>query len=170
MLSKILSKEDCSKCKFCCSFRRQSLWETPLFDNGTKEKINKIYPDAKFKPVFIESGTEKIWTIDIDNNYKTSNPEEEAPCPFLDSSKGCILSSDLKPFDCSIWPLRIMKNKSEENKLEITLTPTCPSVNKLPLEDVKNFVKKELAEKIRDYAQNHKYIIKENHKNFFVLD
>jgi len=28
MLSKILSRKTCASCKFCCSFRRQSLWET----------------------------------------------------------------------------------------------------------------------------------------------
>ena len=39
MLSSILSKSDCAECKFCCSFRRQSLWETPVF---YEEDIAKI--------------------------------------------------------------------------------------------------------------------------------
>ena len=39
MLSKILSKSECASCKFCCSFRRKSLWETPIF---TKTEVEKI--------------------------------------------------------------------------------------------------------------------------------
>lgn len=43
MLSKILKKSDCASCRFCCSFRRQSLWETPLFDLETKERLEKNF-------------------------------------------------------------------------------------------------------------------------------
>lgn len=39
MLSKVLEKSTCAKCKFCCSFRRCSLWETPLFPENTVEKL-----------------------------------------------------------------------------------------------------------------------------------
>ena len=41
MLSKVLKKETCADCKFCCSFRRQSLWETPLFPVDIVEKLKK---------------------------------------------------------------------------------------------------------------------------------
>ena len=41
MLSKVLSKETCAKCRFCCSFRRCSLWETPLFPKNECEKLSK---------------------------------------------------------------------------------------------------------------------------------
>ena len=41
MLSTILSKKQCAACKFCCSFRRQSLWETPLFPPEVVEKLSK---------------------------------------------------------------------------------------------------------------------------------
>ena len=40
MLSSILSKKQCAACKFCCSFRRQSLWETPLFPPEVAEKLS----------------------------------------------------------------------------------------------------------------------------------
>ena len=39
MLSKVLSKESCAKCRFCCSFRRQSLWETPLFPIDVVQRL-----------------------------------------------------------------------------------------------------------------------------------
>ena len=104
MLSKILKKSDCAACKFCCSFRRQSLWETPVFDAESVEKLRKLYPHAKFR----NEGTESF-TFDISDQYKSSRNEEEAPCPFLDAEKGCVLSPELKPLDCSIWPFRAVR-------------------------------------------------------------
>ena len=104
MLSKILKKSDCAACRFCCSFRRQSLWETPVFDAESVEKLRKLYPHAKFR----NEGTESF-TFDISDQYKTSRSEEEAPCPFLDAEKGCVLPPELKPFDCSIWPFRAVR-------------------------------------------------------------
>ena len=104
MLSKILKKSDCAACKFCCSFRRQSLWETPIFDAETVEKLRKLYPHANFR----NEGTESF-TFDISDQYKSSRNEEEAPCPFLDAEKGCVLPPEQKPFDCTIWPFRAVR-------------------------------------------------------------
>lgn len=165
MLSKILSKEDCAKCKFCCSFRRQSLWETPIFDKRTKEMAEKLVEGAKFKT--LENG---FYTIDLDNEYKTDDSEEEAKCPFLIDGKGCVLPFEIKPFDCSIWPFRVIKN--HENKNEVVLTPTCPAVNKIPMESIKKFAKEEISEEILKYAENHPEIIKneieKDGKDFFI--
>lgn len=154
MLSEILKKSDCASCKFCCSFRRSSLWETPVFDSDTKEKISRIYPEVKFKKAGKES-----FTYDIKDSYKTDDPNEEAACPFLNRDSGCVLDSDLKPFDCSIWPLRAVVDEKE--RIFLALTPTCPSVNKVPFEKVEAFVRKGLGEKIISYAKEHPDIIKE---------
>ena len=83
MLSSVLSKSDCAECRFCCSFRRVSLWETPLFDEETAERLQKQYPEARFKP------RGDAYTINIDGDYKTDDPEEEALCPF--NKSGCVL-------------------------------------------------------------------------------
>ena len=52
MLSKVLEKSTCAECRFCCSFRRCSLWETPLFPKETIARLEKEYkgtnPDMKF--------------------------------------------------------------------------------------------------------------------------
>lgn len=140
MLSKILSKSDCAACKFCCSFRRQSLWETPLFE--WREPLNLL-------PL-----------------YKTENPDEEVPCTYLKDGEGCTLSDEKKPFDCKIWPLRVVNDK-ESGELKIVLTPTCQAINKLPIQTIKDFVNTELKSKILSYAKNHPEIIKED-TSFFI--
>ncbi len=162
MLSSILKKSDCASCKFCCSFRRQSLWETPVFDAETTEKLRKLYPDVKFRELSPCAGDTPSYTFDISDKYKTADSEEEAPCPFLDTSKGCMLGTELKPFDCSIWPFRAVKNSVDgAEKISVALTPTCPAINRVPKTDIKNLLESGLGQKILDYAESHPNIIKE---------
>ena len=158
MLSSILKKSDCASCKFCCSFRRQSLWETPIFDAESVEKLKKIYPAVKFRKAGNTS-----FTFDISDQYKTDDSQEEAACPFLDTKSGCILPSDLKPFDCSIWPFRAVKSKDDTaGKVQVALTPTCPAINKVAREKITNLIDSGLGKKILDYAENHPDIIKDS--------
>ena len=160
MLSSILKKSDCASCKFCCSFRRQSLWETPVFSKETAEELKKICPEAKFRPVGKSS-----MTIELLHLYKTNNPDEEVPCPFLDSKNGCCLPPKLKPFDCSIWPFRAVRVNQNEKK--VLLTPTCPTINKVPREKIIALLKQGLGQKILEYAASNPDIIKDN-SDFFV--
>ena len=158
MLSSILSKTTCAACKFCCSFRRQSLWETPLFPPEVAEKLSK--PNeygvvGEFRDGQIILG-----------GYRTDDSEEEVPCTFLDPQKGCILKGEDKPFDCSIWPLRIM---DKGGKLVIALTPTCPAIGAVPNQALIDLVKNGLGEQIFEYAKTHPYIIKEYREGFPVV-
>ena len=158
MLSSILSKNTCAACKFCCSFRRQSLWETPLFPPEIAEKLsqpNEYGVVGKFRDGQIILG-----------GYRTADPEEEVPCTFLNPQKGCILKGEDKPFDCSIWPLRIM---DKGGKLVIALTPTCPAIGATPDKALVDLVQGGLGERIFDYAKTHPYIIKEYREGFPIV-
>jgi Fe-S-cluster containining protein len=158
MLSKILSKFSCAACKFCCSFRRQSLWETPLFPPEVAEKLsnpNEYGVVGEFRDGQIILG-----------GYRTDDPEEAVPCTFLDPHKGCILKPEDKPFDCSIWPLRIM---DKDGELVIALTPTCPSIGATPDKALMDLVQGGLGEQIFEYAKTHPYIVKEYREGFPVV-
>lgn len=120
MLKDVLSPEDCAKCGFCCSFRRQSLDLTPLFAKETVGEISRLYPEARFRTLPNGAGT-----IDIGDQYRTDDSEEEALCPF--NRKGCILPKHLKPFDCELWPFRLMKSG---DGFVLALVPTCPWIDK----------------------------------------
>ncbi len=64
MLKSVLTGEQCAKCKICCSFVREDVWEAPDF---TRDTLNeKSFKDEK----------------------------EILLCPALDSSKGCTLGED----------------------------------------------------------------------------
>ena len=127
MLGKILSKEDCKNCKFCCSFRRQSLWESP------------------FK---------------ISAKYKTEDENEEIPCDFLDYKTGCTLSDGKKPFDCKIWPFRVMK---DENEIFVTIATSCPAISKKDEKVLLNFLQSEILDKILDKLKENPQMIKPMH-------
>ncbi|SHK85585.1 hypothetical protein [Fibrobacter sp. UWH4] len=158
MLSSILSKSQCAACKFCCSFRRQSLWETPLFPPEVVEKLSK--PNEYGVVGEFRDGQVIL------GGYKTADPEEEVPCTFLDPQKGCILKPEDKPFDCSIWPLRIM---DKDGELVIALTPTCPSIGAVPSQVLTELVKSGLGDKIFEYAKTHPEIIKEYREGFPII-
>ncbi len=160
MLSKILSKETCRECKFCCRFKKESLWETPLFSFSQKENLKNKYPSSVFKNI------NDVFTIDLDSSYQTKNSCEQASCFFLNSKNGCILNKNEKPFDCSIWPFRLMQT---EKNLVIALTPTCPAINKISLDEIKKFVIEDLAKKIFDYGKMHSFIIKKYRKDFPII-
>ena len=168
MLSAILSNKSCAECKFCCSFRRKSLWETPLFSEDEMKKLSHKFPDTKFQKIKkTEQTTKKFYTIDLSQAYKTNDPEEEAPCPFLDSHSGCKLSKDEKPFDCAIWPLRAM---NKNGKTILALTPTCREINKLTIEEIMAFVNSSgLKKLILEKAEKNPAMIKEWKENFISL-
>ena len=168
MLSKVLSKSSCASCKFCCSFRRKSLWETPLFPHEIAEKLSREN-EYGVVGVFREVQTANGMSFDrlvLENNYRSDDPEEEVPCTFLDPQKGCILKGEDKPFDCCIWPLRIMDKNGE---LVIALTPTCPTIGATPGRKLVDLVKSGLGEKIYEYAKTHPYIIKEYREGFPII-
>lgn len=176
MLGEILKKEDCASCRFCCAFRRTSLWETPIF---TEENIEAIKadkslenlpaadtgsPDSALNEFSFEGKT--YATYDLSNSYRTDSPDEEAPCPYL-GEHGCILNNEEKPWDCKIWPLRVMR--LPDGELVVALTPTCPSVNKLDRSVVQEFVRAKLKDELLAYAKAHPYLIKEYKDEFPVI-
>lgn len=218
MLSEILSKETCAECRFCCVFRRQSLWETPLLSEEFMRRYTKGADGSEVryrKYLYMDDGTnvsypEKVrpcgeagecgagipaesgmiyGQTELSHLYRTVDSEEEVPCPFLDEKKGCILPEEDKPFDCKIWPLRLMREvcqgdapddtlSAQQNcvsrcvpltHLAVCLTPTCPAVNKLPVSRVRELVEKGLGDKIFARGEKEPYMVKDYREGYIVL-
>lgn len=162
MLSEVLKKSTCADCGFCCSFRRTSLWETPLF---SQEFIKKY--ETKENAFNIEEMQDKVYgRMKLSDRYETEAAEEEIPCFYLDKTKGCMLTEKDKPLDCKIWPLRIMK---KDNELVIALTPTCPAINSVGEERMKKLVENGLGDYIYEEALKMPYMIKEYREGFPIL-
>lgn len=154
MLSEILSKEECAKCQICCSFDSTDLWETPVISPQLRIKILDDYPEIKF----VKKGESYLFRLE-------KEPEEDLYfCSVLDHKKGCVLG-DEKPFDCKIWPLRVM---DFNGKWVITLSPVCPVVKKISLDKLQNTAKK-LAPEIFKQAEKNPDIVKKYLPNYPIL-
>ena len=154
MLTKILSRNSCAKCRLCCVFDRYDLWETPSIENELREYIkSNIGDDIEYTP------KGDMWLFKM----KESKEDGLYRCPMLNDT-GCILG-EKKPFECAIWPYRIME---VEGKRAMSIAPICDSVNALPLATLLSFAK-EIAPKIFAYADLHPDIIKPYDGTYPVL-
>ncbi len=146
MIRSLLSPQECADCKLCCSFDSSDIWEAPVIDG---EKARLITSRYKEDQQFIDRGTHCVLKMekqeDSDLYY----------CTMLDHAKGCIMGSE-KPFDCKIWPFRIM----ELNGMRvITLSPVCPIVNTRPIEQIKKTCG-EIADTVFAEAEKHPEYVK----------
>ena len=154
MLKNILSKESCASCRLCCVFDRYDVWETPVFTEYICERIRYAKPDAEF--VAKDDGF--IFKVkELDENELFS-------CPAL-TENGCMLGDD-KPFDCRIWPYRIMY---VGGRRAITIASICEEMYNRPLSQLTDFLKDGLADKIFEYARRHPEIVKPYYEGYPVL-
>lgn len=157
MLSEILSQETCGKCRFCCSFRRKSLWEVPLFPPRYTER-----PD--FQQDTVQGAA--CARMNLIDRYQTDDPEEEVPCLFLHRPEGCTLLPEEKPMECKLWPIRVMK--TDDGALVLALSPSCPAVRQIPIDKVQTLASS-FASEVWDYADANPYMIKPFVQGYPVL-
>ena len=155
MLKGLLSREECAGCRICCSFDSYDIWETPVI---TRDMVNRILADYKPDQKFITKEDHFLLRLDKEKD------EDLYYCSLLDHSKGCIMGEN-KPFDCRIWPFRIMKLAGHN---VITLSPVCPVVNKKPVADI---VKKcsEISDVIFEVAREHPEYVKPYMEGYPIL-
>ncbi len=154
MLKKILSGESCAACRLCCIFDRYDAWETPVFTDEIRRRIQEACPEAEF--VTKDGGyIFKVGEIGEDQLFS---------CPAL-TEHGCMLGDD-KPFDCRIWPYRIME---VGGRRAITIASICEELYNRPLSQLVEFLKEGLADSIFAYADEHPEIVKPYYEGYPVL-
>lgn len=144
MLKKILSGESCAQCRVCCVFDRDDEWEIPLISRELADYLASNESGYVLKP----QKNSFVFEMNYDEDGLTR-------CPML-TEKGCKLG-DYKPFDCKIWPFRVMKL---DNLLTITVSPVCDSVSSLPLKDLCDFLKDGMGDTIFNAAEKTPDMIK----------
>lgn len=155
MLTEILSRKECAKCRVCCVFDKTDAWEMPLITPELAKRLEKDYPNIKLKQVS-ENGECRIIDADFDEKGLCT-------CPLL-TEKGCALGEE-KPYDCRIWPFRVMK---KGNLLLLTLSPVCNSVSSLPVNKISEFAAK-IAPKIFEEVERNPEMVKEYVEDYPVF-
>lgn len=158
MISNLISKTDCAKCEFCCTFYRNEIWEAPRFSKEILPEIKKICPEAKFKSL-----TETTVTQELADLYKTDDAKEIVLCYF--NKNGYILPDQLKPFECKIWPFRIMR---KDNKTVMALSTSCPTINMCTDDEIKATIEN-LSDNLRKYVRIYPETIKEYHEGYKII-
>lgn len=154
MLKKILSPASCAECRWCCQFDENDIWEMPVLPDNTVAKIKVELPGAPLKT----TGGACRFDAHI-------NPESGlATCPAL-TAAGCMLGDD-KPFDCKIWPFRVMRLCE---RTAIVMSLGCPALSRLSLSAVKKFLDEGFAEAVFEYAAKNPAIVTDYRDGFIVL-
>lgn len=154
MLSKILSKAECANCRICCSFDSYDIWETPVVTDEIMQRSLQIDPQVRFSDI---SGA-RLFRMERE-------PDRDLYfCPMLDHEKGCLLGGN-KPFDCKIWPLRIMRF---EGRRVIVLSPVCPTIFSRPIKDIAAAAR-ELAPAIFEQADKTPEMVKPYIEGYIIL-
>ena len=154
MLKKILDPKCCAKCRLCCVFDRYDAWETPVFTEEQCGRIRAVKPDT---PFVSKDGGFILRVTEFDENGLFT-------CPEL-TETGCMIGDD-KPFDCRIWPYRIM---FVGGRRAIVIASNCEEMFDRPLSELVGFLKKGLADEIFAYADLHPEIVKPYYEGFPVL-
>ncbi|MDR0904013.1 MAG: YkgJ family cysteine cluster protein [Ruminococcus sp.] len=163
IIDSLITSEDCANCRLCCWFTRYDIWETPVINDDLRGIISKRYPETKF--VSRESGGSLfVMTESPQTDPKYRYQPERYNCPMLDEN-GCKLSNE-KPFECQIWPFRIM---SQEGKLLISLSLLCKPILENSFSSIIGLLENWLAEVITEYAKLHPSIIKEYTDGYPIL-
>lgn len=155
MLSGLLEKQQCAECRFCCVFDGEDFWEMPSLSKATADSILEVKPETKLEEV------------DGDYTFSTDNLTLETyPCPAL-TSTGCSLPNELKPFECSIWPFRVMELDGE---LVLAVCNDCKGLEGLPEIIVDIFGNANVRRVAFNYAKEHPQIVKPYHTNYRVIE
>lgn len=117
MLTHLFTPEQCAQCKLCCNFRRSSAWETPALDDHLIQALQTA-------GTALERRQDGSCSFRL--TYHGSDPAETANCPMLDPCSGCTLPRELRPFECRIWPLRLMR--TGDARLALGLYLNCPAL------------------------------------------
>ncbi|MBR0484648.1 MAG: hypothetical protein IJJ69_07740 [Oscillospiraceae bacterium] len=144
MLKQILSSQTCAECRQCCIFDCYDVWNTPVIVPELRMKIQKILPDAEF----VSAGTASY-------RFRLCPDGDSFACPLLHPETGCLLGEE-KPFDCQIFPFRMMHL---QDSIVIAVSPLCDALTQYSLKTLLDFVKTELAEKLFIYAEQHPDVV-----------
>lgn len=117
MLTHLFSPATCAQCRLCCNFCQRSAWETPFLEPDLATQL-----EAKAVPLTTRPNGSKSIAL----HFTTCDPEENRNCPLLDTSTGCTLPREQRPFECRVWPIRLMHD--EQHQLCIACYKNCPAL------------------------------------------
>lgn len=162
MLSKILTIENCAKCRNCCVFHEKSRWETPVVSKNKAELIKEKLHNENC----VISYNDSYVLASVKRSVNLNEGQEIYRCAALDENSGCSLSDKEKPFDCSLWPLRVM---DKDNKIFVMIAGGCPIVDEEFINKAKKLLSEDLKQTILEEIVKNPDIIKPFDESYISL-
>ncbi len=156
MLKKILSPETCAECRLCCVFDRTDIWEVPVLTEENADTAKKLLAETDIT----EKGNEYTFSV------PELHGEELFTCPAL-GCKGCSFSREEMPFDCRIWPFRMMRD--ENGKCIIAVSELCKGMAEYSDEQLRDFLDEGLGEMCFQFAEEHPEHVKPMAQGYRIL-
>lgn len=157
MVKQILPPEKCVKCKGCCYFDKSDIYEVPDILPELAKYIEENYKNIKL----VKYGS--IYRFEFPENLKEG---DIFTCPML-AETGCVLRDD-KPFDCRIYPFRIMNDKN--GKCHVAVSDYCSGVKGISLSDMREFLLSSgLYTKIMEYKKLNPASVLEYTKEYKIV-
>lgn len=157
MLTNVFSPNDCARCKLCCNFRRVSAWETPALQDSQIFLMHEAGVPLEKRP----DGTTSFYL-----HFETESEEEVVNCPMLNPCSGCMLPRESRPFECRIWPVRIMKS---QGRLVLGIYKDCPALNGDTFEKLKNHTLEKLLPEILAYGRRHPQAVRDYNSLYSII-
>lgn len=154
MLSGLLEKHTCAECKYCCVFDKEDFWETPCLLPDTAKAILNVEPNTILNQV------DGVYLFD-----RANVTNELYSCPAL-SNTGCTLDSSLKPFECSIWPFRVMLYN---NDLVLAISTDCEGLKNVSNKVIDDFANTHIRSIAFEYAKRYPQSVKIYHNNYRII-
>lgn len=159
MLTSIFSPQQCSTCKLCCNFHRSSSWETPFLEPDLVRQLQVFHVELLKRP-------DGSFTFKLP--FQTNSDSESANCPMLDPSSGCRLPREQRPFECRIWPLRVMR--LESGSAVLGCYEACPALDAATFAKLTDFAHVSLRQLIVDHAARFPQTIRSYHPHYRILE
>lgn len=115
MIESLIAIDQCSRCKICCIYDNDDLWDAPSF---SKQEWKAIPQKAREKVSFTVGN--KLWYPEL-----IQIGISEFACPFL-GENGCTLLSN-KPFKCALWPLYVVETIHGN---AVVYSNVCPNITR----------------------------------------
>ena len=159
MLTHIFNSATCARCRLCCNFCSASAWETPFLEEALCRKLQERG---------IPLSTRENGSHSFALSFQTDSAEETADCPLLDPASGCTLPRDERPFECRVWPLRLMR--TQDGVLCIGCYTACPALSQPDaFAQLSAFATGELLPVLLDYAQRFPLSVRPVHPAYTIL-
>lgn len=159
MLTHIFNSSTCARCRLCCNFRPASVWETPFLEDSLCGLLSN-----KGIPLCTRPNGSRSFCL----SFRTDDAEETADCPLLDPATGCTLPREARPFECRVWPLRLMQD--EQGSLCIGCYTACPALSDSEtLNRLTEFACGDLLPALLDYARRFPQSVRALHPAYTLI-